>query len=131
MQNTLLSHTFLKSQITAILATIVDFVVLFILVEFLQIWYVSAAAIAAFCGAVTGFSLGRHWAFIAKYDKWHQQALRYVIVAVGSMALNTIGIYVITDGLNFHYMTSKVVISIVVAIGFNYPLHKYYVFKKN
>ena len=126
----MLAHTFLKSQITAVLATTVDFIVLFIFVEFLQIWYVTSAAIAAFCGALTGFLLGRHWAFISKDDKWHHQGLRYIVIAAGSMGLNTLGIYLITDGLGFHYMTSKVIISILVAIGFNYPLHKYFVFKK-
>ena len=125
------SHTFLKSQITAVLATAVDFIVLFFLVEFFQVWYVSSAAIAAFCGALTGFLFGRHWAFIAKEDKWHHQASRYVIVAAGSMGLNTLGIYLITEGLSIHYMTSKVIISIIVAVGFNYPLHKYFVFRKS
>ncbi|MDH5256605.1 MAG: GtrA family protein [Gammaproteobacteria bacterium] len=124
------SFTFLKSQISAIVATAVDFFVLFFLVEFIGSWYVLAAAVAAFCGAVTNFLLGRHWTFLAHDDKWHHQAQRYMLVAGGSLGLNTLGIFLLTDGLAIHYMISKVIISFFVAVAFNFPLQKYFVFKK-
>ena len=130
MSRLFFSTTFLKSQVTAAVATAVDFIILVILVELAQVWYVLAAAIAAFCGALSSFFLGRQWTFLSKDDKWHHQAQRYTLVALGSMGLNTFGIYLFTDGLGLHYMTSKIVISIIVSLGFNYPLQKYFVFKK-
>lgn len=130
MKLTFFSPTFLKSQVTAALATTVDFVVIVLLVELFSVWYVLAAAIAGFCGALSSFFLGRHWTFLSKDDKWHHQAQRYTLVAAGSMALNTIGIYILTDGLDLHYMVSKVTMSIIVSLGFNYPMQKNFVFRK-
>jgi len=130
MKNLFFSLTFLKSQISAIIATCIDFIVLYILVEFIAVWYVLAAAIAALCGAISNFIMGRHWTFLSKDDKWHHQAQRYSYVAIGSLGLNTFGIYLLTEGLAIHYMVSKIIISLLVAVGFNYPLQKFYVFNK-
>lgn len=130
MRKLFLSLTFLKSQISASIATAIDFFMLFILVELFSVWYVLAAAIAAACGAVTNFLLGRHWTFLSKDDKWHHQAQRYTMVATGSMGLNTLGIYLFTDGFGMHYMLSKTIVALIVAVAFNYPLQHNYVFKK-
>jgi len=125
------SFEFLKSQISAIVATGVDFLILLILVELFAVWYVVASAIAAFCGAVTNFVLGRHWAFLSHDDRWHHQAQRYALVATGSLILNTLGIFLLTDGLEVHYFASKVIVSLFLAVSFNFPLQKFYVFKAN
>jgi len=129
MKSLFWSHIFLKSQFSAAIATAIDFLVYIVLVEFFGLWYVFAAAFSAFCGAVSNFLLGRHWTFLAHDDKWHHQAQRYTLIALGSMGLNTGGIYLLTDGMGVQYILSKVIVAIIVAIAFNYPLQRYYVFK--
>jgi putative flippase GtrA len=122
--------TFSRSQVSASIATGVDFVVLFGLVEFFGVWYVLSTAIGALAGAVTNFVMNRHWSFEAADGSWKPQAFRYVIVSAGSLALNTGGVYAATDGLGLHYALSVIAVSLLVALAYNYPLQRYYVFKR-
>jgi len=125
----LFSHSFTKSQIAASIATALDFFCLILLVELFAVWYVAATAIAASIGAIINFLLGRHWSFPATDDVLHQQAIRYFWVALGSLLLNIFGVFALTELLNFQYLISKSLTAILVGFTFNYPLHRYYVFK--
>lgn len=125
----MLSHSFSKSQISAFIATAIDFICLVVLVEVFNVWYASATAMAALAGAISNFLLGRHWSFMATENHWHAQALRYSLVAIGSLVLNTFGVYALTEMLAIQYLISKVITALVIGVVFNYPLHRYYVFK--
>ncbi len=119
---------FVKSQFSAALATAFDILVTIILVELFNIWYVIAVAIGALCGAIGNFLLGRHWSFAASNDIWQRQMSRYGLVAGGSLVLNTTGVYLLTDGIGIPYLTSKILIAVLITVSFNYPLHRYFVF---
>lgn len=121
--------SFKRSQLSSFIATAADFGVLVGLVEILGIWYVTATAIASFVGAVTNFTLGRHWSFGATHGKFHGQALRYSIVSGCSLLLNSLGVYFLTDFMEFQYVTSKIVTSFLVGILFNFPMHRAFVFR--
>lgn len=125
----LYSHSFTKSQIAAFIATAVDFLCLILLVEILAVWYVASTAIAALIGAIVNFLLGRHWSFPASNEILHKQAIRYFWVALGSLLLNIAGVFALTELLDFQYLISKSLTAILVGFAFNYPLHRYYVFK--
>lgn len=125
----LLSHNFSKSQYAALIATGCDFFCLIILVEFFSIWYVPATTFAALLGAIVNFILGRYWCFKANEQHWPNQAMRYFWVALGSLFLNTMGVFLITELLVTQYLLSKILVSIIIGFAFNYPLHRFYVFK--
>lgn len=122
-------QTFFKAQTTAVIATTVDFLVYIALVELLSVWYVFSAALGALSGAVCGFLLGRHWCFNAQDGHLSTQGVRYILVSGMSLVLNTSGVYLFTDIFGMHYIMSKVFIAVIVAVFFNFPLHRYYVFK--
>lgn len=122
-------HAFSKSQIAAGTATAVDYAVLFSLVEWAGVWYVVATAIGALAGALTNFVMNRQWSFRATHRHWSGQAVKYFLVSAGSMALNTGGVWAVTEGLKVHYAVSVILVSLLVGVGFNFPLHRYYVFK--
>jgi putative flippase GtrA len=130
---TFTSHlrTFLKANATAIAATVVDFSTLFVLVEFVRVYYVFATACGAFLGAVTNFSLNRIWAFRdGVHPMLHVQGLRYAIVSAASMALNTLLVYSITEYLHVQYLGSKAFAALLVGWFWNYPMHRYFVFPR-
>lgn len=121
--------SFTKAQFSSTLATLADWGVLFGLVEVFHVWYVLAVAIGALVGAITNFVINRHWSFRATHRKWHGQALRYSVASGLSMILNTAGVYLLTDFMKMHYSISVFAVSILVGVLFNYPLHRFYVFR--
>ena len=114
---------------SSFLATIVDYGVLFSLVEIFKVWYVIAVATGSFLGAVVNFVLNRYWAFRAAHSYWHHQALRYTISSGLSLVLNTGGVYVVTEYIGLHYALSVVVVSILVGVLVNFPMQRFFVFK--
>jgi len=121
--------SFLRYNIAALLATAGDFLTLVSLTELAGIWYLLSTGLGALVGAIIAFTLGRNWAFVSKKASKSKQALKYGLVALGSLALNTLGVFFFTDVLEIQYIISKSITAGIVALGYNYPLSKYYTFK--
>jgi len=121
---------FVKSQVAAFGSTCLDYLTFIILTEELGIWYVYSNVVGATIGAISNFLLGRKWIFKSETTPVKQQAILYALVSAGSLCLNTVGIFALTEWLNLYPIASKVFIGIIVAVCFNYPLQKYFVFKK-
>ncbi len=124
---------FLRAQLSAVSATAVDYGVTVTLAELLHVYYLVAVALGALCGAITNFTINYRWAFRHQSKRFEssitRQSRRYVLVAVGSLIFNVCFVGLLTETLNIPYLTSKVVASVSVGFFYNYPLHKYYVFK--
>jgi len=119
---------FFRAQASSLIATLVDFFTTLILVELFMQHYLMASVLGAIAGAVTNFMINRQWAFNATEESVRKQSMRYVLVWTGSLMLNTSGLYLLTYFLNIKYIISKIIVSLIVGIGFNYVLQKKYVF---
>ena len=121
--------TFFRYNIVAGLATTVDFAILILLTEVLGIWYVISASIGAVAGGITAFIFQRNWAFMKKDGKLSVQAVKYLLVWIVSILLNVAGVYIFVDFLGYQYILSKVIVAIVIGIGFNFIMQKYFIFR--
>ena len=122
---------FLRAQIAAFIGTLIDYSIFFLLKDLADIWYIYANIVGASMGAISNFLIGRYWAFKVPYGAVKEQASKYMLVSLGSLLLNTTGIYVLTEWTQLNATLSKVIIGIIVAISFNYVLQKHFVFKKS
>jgi len=122
--------TFLKANVSSLVASFCDYLITIFLVRFFQINVVAASAVGTICGGVINFLIGRYWAFSSKQDNATNQAGRYFLVWLGNLGLNTGGLYLLTLFTPIHYVPAKLIVSTVVAVGYNYPLQKLFVFKK-
>lgn len=122
--------SFIRYQVAAIIATMFDFFVLIALTELFDVWYVTSTAIGAFCGALTNFIICRNWAFVNSSNNLVNQVYKYILVSLGSLILNTLFVYLLTDFANINYSISKIIAAITIAIFYNFTLQKYYVFKQ-
>lgn len=120
---------YLRSQVVAASATLVDFVVMVACVELLGVYYVAATAVGAVSGGVTAFAANRHWSFLAGHGPLSTQAARYLAVWVGSLGLNCLLVYLLTDHGDVPYRWSKAATAVLVGACFNFPLHRFYVFR--
>lgn len=121
--------SFSRAQVSSATASAVDFGLLFSLTELLGVWYVAATAIGALAGAVVNFLMNRHWSFLAHRELVHVQIVRYTITSGLSLVLNTAGVWAVTELLHVHYAISVAVVTFVVGIAFNFPMHRYFVFR--
>lgn len=121
---------FLKAQASSLISTVVDFLVTFVLGHILGTWFVAASVIGTICGGIVNFLLGRNWVFSSKEHKAVTQLVKYIIVWIGNLVLNASGIYLFTEIIKSDPWLSKVLVSVIVGIGYNYVLQKFFVFKK-
>jgi len=124
-----LTTLFAFAQIAAMTGTAVDFLFYIFFTEIVGLWYVISNIIGATMGAITNFLMGRYWVFTSTESKIQNQAGRYILVSLGSLILNTIGVYLLTDIFGIYYVWSKVIVSIVIGITYNFILQKNFVYK--
>lgn len=129
MNPTATQSSWLRSQATALTATGTDFLVTILLKELAGIWYVASNATGALCGAVVSFLLLRHWAFQRHDQRWHGQAVRYVIASGLSLVLNTSGVWMLTETFDIQYIVSKVAMAVFMGLTVNFLMFKHFVFR--
>lgn len=122
-------RSFLKANIASCIATLVDFLITMMVFRWLQLGAVTASVIGNLAGGVLHFSISRHFVFKATAGRIDYQVFRYLLIWGGNIFLNMVGVYVLADKCEVHYLLSKIISSLVVFVGFNYPMHRMFVFK--
>jgi putative flippase GtrA len=117
-----------QHQLSSLVATGVDYCVMIACVSLFGLSPVIGTVIGALCGAVTSFTLGRRWVFDAKKGDWSGQALRYAMVSAVSLCCNAAGEWLLLR-VGLQYIVARVVTSLVVGIGWNFPMHRHFVFR--
>jgi putative flippase GtrA len=120
---------FVRANLSAVVASGLEWLVVTALVV-AGVHYLWAAAAGAVTGAVADFSLKRHWAF----DRAHRvgvgrEGARYLWVSLVSLALNLPVAYALVGGLGVPAVPGVIGASILVGVAWNYPLHRWYVFR--
>jgi putative flippase GtrA len=123
-------YTFLKANMASILASLGDYCITAAAVVVFKIPVMTASVAGTTGGAVLHFLMGRYWVFAPRQESSYGQALRYLQVWGGNLLLNTAGVYVLTQLAGVYYLVAKIMVSVLVAVCYNYPLQKKYVFKK-
>ena len=121
--------TFLKANVASLIASFCDFSLTFLLVQYLHADPFLAIVSGTVFGGIINFVISRHWVFKAHNSKFSAQGKRYFIVWIGNLILNASGSFVLVKLLNVQYIMVKVIVSFIVAITYNYPIQKRYVFK--
>jgi putative flippase GtrA len=120
---------FVRANLSSTVATAIEWVLVTGLV-ILRMHYLAAAALGAASGAVTDFSLKRHWAFdrMAK-GGLHHEGVRYLLVSGGSLVWNLACAYLLVERFGSPKVPGVIAASVVVGFLWNYPLHRHYVFR--
>src|SRR5262245_29381898 len=100
-------------------------------VELFHVGPVAAVPIAASAGAVTSFTLNRHFTYLgAKRSPLRGQLWRYALVSGCSLGLNTLGEYLFLKVPHMHYFLARVLTSTIISNVWNYPLLRFFVFSE-
>ena len=123
--------TFIKANAASVIASFCDYLFTIILKELLNADTVVASICGTTAGGIINFFISRYWVFNAHNSSIHFQGKRYLAAWAGNLLLNSLGVYVLIKYAGLYYIIAKVITSVTVAVAYNYPLQKKYVFKNN
>lgn len=127
--------TFGKAELTASIASAIDFGMAFILSDIVGLYYGLANALGVMCGGITNCCLNYRYVFGNSHRKKKSVAWRYFVIWGISWMLNSGGTILLTETINhsehinIHYMIPKCIVSFLVAVFVNYPGQRKFVFK--
>ena len=122
--------TFSRSALTSIFTTALDFGTLTALVELAGVNYVLATWIGTVVGSLSNFTINRIWAFDARDRPPSGQFLRFVLAQAAASLWHTLGVWLLTRFAGLPYLVSKTVIAALVYLGWNYPVNRWFVFRR-
>ena len=93
---------FLRAQLSAQMATIADFLVTILLVRLFEVYYVYATLAGAVYGGIVNCVINYKWTFKSTGKKTNV-AVKFILVWVCSIWLNTWGTYALTESLGARY----------------------------
>ena len=90
------------------LAFFVDFSVLFLLTNYLHIYYLISAALSFFLGLIVNYFLSVSWIFSKrKLNSRLNEFLIYSFIGVIGLGINELCMWILTENLHFFYLISK------------------------
>lgn len=135
--------TFMRAQFTSQISSATDFLVTIVLAKLFDIYYVLATSIGSVAGGIVNCTINYYWTFKSKECKKKYVLIKYTLVWIGSICLNTWGVYWLTESIQrvpwvqetlAHFfdnifIVSKVIVSLLVGWFWNYNLHRTFVYK--
>jgi len=89
----------------------------------------TASVLGTLSGGIVNFTMNRRWVFSARDEKINFQAIKYLLVWIGNLVLVSAGVFILTNYGGISYLVSKITVSLIVGILYNYVLQKGFVFK--
>ena len=106
-----------------------DYGIMLLLTEVFGVYYVLSIMIGGVVGGIIMYSINRYWTFKATSVKKRSQVPKFIIVVLGSIALKSSGTWLMTEFLHVDYRISRIIVDVVVAMGWNFTMQKLWVFK--
>lgn len=119
---------FFRAQISAVLATVTDFIVMVLFYQVLGLSLPVSVGCGPIAGGLVSFVLNRCWSFQSRGTGLVWQLISYTIVCLVSAAANVVGVLIVMQKFSINYFYARVAVAIGVALLINYPLHRNFVF---
>lgn len=103
--------------------------VLYVLTEFLHVWYLFSSVIGVCSGFAVSFVLQKFWTFRnMALDRVHVQLPLHLLLSLSNLVLNTFLMYVLVDYVRIWYMLAQIIVAGALACA-NYSVYRLYIFK--
>lgn len=109
-------------------AFLIDYVVLFILTEFVGIHYLTSSVISFIVSLIFNYILSIKWVFDVKKKQTVKEIAIFTILSVMGLGINQVVMYVGSDFLGIHYMLTKLVATAIVMV-WNFVTRKIFIEK--
>ena len=111
-------------------AAFTDLALLYVMTDFLHIWYVVSVTAAFLVAFVVSFTAQKFWTFQDhSTDRIHAQGSMYFIAAVLTLVVNTYAVYLLVSDLHMFYMLAQILVSVLIAIS-NFFIYNKLIFRR-
>lgn len=122
-----------KFALVGATGAILNLAIIYILTNYVFIWYIVSAIIAIECSIVWNFYLNTkitfNYKFITKFDIF-MGAFKYHLSSIVGLIINISALFILTEFLRTYYLFSEL-LAIILAFGMNYLISVRYVWYKN
>ncbi|MDR1723760.1 MAG: GtrA family protein [Tannerella sp.] len=97
------------------LAFLIDFGLLFVLTEYVQMYYLVSASISFIAGLITNYLLSKIWVFDqASIPNRGVEFIIFALIGLVGLGLNNLFLWLLTEFLSIHYIISKIITTVIV-----------------
>jgi glycosyltransferase involved in cell wall biosynthesis/putative flippase GtrA len=122
--------TIVKFAFSGAAATVIHFLLLFVLTDVFQVWYIISTIVGYIGGFFVSFTLQKFWTFRDRSRRWRQQVFLYFLVSLTGLGANVAMMYVLVDNLRVWYLLAQLITVCFIAIG-NFIVYRLIIFKKS
>lgn len=109
----------------------VDFSTTYLLVEVFGLWYVYSTTLGVIAGGITNCVINYRWVFRVRNIKKKRIFYRYTLTWLTCGTFNTWGTMLLTETINLNYIISRMIVSVCIALCWNYPMQRLFVFRND
>lgn len=131
-----ISLQFRKFAAVGLIGSIINIIILYILTDFLNIYYIVSAVCAFVISMTHNFILNKIWTFKEKFGhigkntkKTIKQYGKYFVASISVLCVNLIFLYIFVEYIGLHYLLAQIIAIILVAI-LNFAINRKFTFGK-
>ena len=117
-----------KFGIVGGLAFLIDYGLLFLLTEFVNIHYLISSIISFIVSLIFNYILSIKWVFDVTKKQTYKEVIVFVVLSVIGLGINQLVMYVGVDKLTINYMLVKIISTFIVMI-WNFITRKIFIEK--
>ncbi|HPL95294.1 MAG TPA: GtrA family protein [bacterium] len=121
---------FFKFCVVGTTGAIIDIGGLWLLVEFVGLYYLVGATISFVAAVINNYFLNKYWTFKDQSKISLAQFFSFSIISVIGLGINLLTMYIFVECVNLNYLISKAIASLIV-LSWNFLMNKYITFKKS
>ena len=126
--NKIPKYQFIRFSLSGTIATLIDIILLYILTEYVGIWYLISSIFSFMAGSIAHFNISRHWVFKNHQQTFWRQYRSFFIIHLGGLTINTAGLYILVQFLHLYYILAKLMV-VVLGVSWTFTANKKFTFK--
>lgn len=130
IKNNKLLMQIIKFVIVGGIATIIDYIIFFILHELLKIPTLPSNITSFTISVIYNYIASVKWVFDVKKDDPKKQFIIFLILSIIGLLINTVIVYITIDVLNWYSMICKIIATGIVMV-FNFITRKIFLEKRH
>lgn len=107
---------FFKFGVVGVIAFIVDYLSLYLLTEFLNVYYLISSIISFLLSIIVNYLLSIKWVFDIKKKQSFKDVIIFTLLSAIGLLINLLVMYLSVEVFKIHYMIGKLITTFIVMI---------------